>query len=128
MPLDEAAHYFFKEVTYDRATQPRNHSVVMVGEIMGNEDEVICSYYALDPAELPLLGRIEVQELLLPDNAPPQLMMEVELLRENPTHSRLLLSFGDVKQLQIRQPSLSLFQMSFINVTCIKDRQCDLSA
>jgi hypothetical protein len=50
-------------------------------------------------------------------------MMAVELLRENPTHSRLLLSFGDMKQLQIRQPSLSLFQMSFINVTCIKDRQ-----
>jgi hypothetical protein len=87
-----------------------------------NAAEAIAHYCSLHPIAFSVVGLIELRQLPLRDNTPPELRMEIELLHDQ-NDSRLRLSFEDVKQLIIRQPSLSLFQIGLIDIRSIGEWQ-----
>ena len=89
---------------------------------MKTDAEAIDNYYSLNPAAFGIVGVIELRQMPSFDNTPPEFMMKIEL-RNDQNDSRLRLSFADVKQLIIRQPSWSLFQIGLIDIRSIKERQ-----
>jgi len=87
-----------------------------------NEAEAINNYYSLHPAAFGIVDVIELRQSPSSDNTPAELIMEIQL-RHDQNDSRLRLSFADVKQVMIRQPSWSLFQVGLIDIRSIKERQ-----
>jgi hypothetical protein len=86
-----------------------------------DNDEAISKYYSLHPTDFPLLLRLEVLQVLTPDET-PDLVISLELGQES-SNRRLLLTFTGVREAKIQQPSLSLFQISFLEISSIRESQ-----
>jgi hypothetical protein len=89
---------------------------------MSDEDQAIRKYYSLRPTDFTILLRLELQQLVFPDST-PDLVIEIELGTDDGDNRRLLLSFAGVRDARIQQPSLSLFDIPFIEICSIRDRQ-----
>ena len=92
---------------------------------MTEEYTMIERYYSLKPTDFPILERLEIQQsMTLDEVSPPELCLEIELRPRSKTdHRRLFLSFIGVKELQLRQPSWSEVQFTFLEINSIQTQQ-----
>ncbi|HET6978763.1 MAG TPA: hypothetical protein VFI24_20695 [Pyrinomonadaceae bacterium] len=90
---------------------------------MLSHDQAISEYYSLKPTAFTTVARLELRQHDFNDGSPPELALEIELLADNGGEKSLLLSFEGVRELKIQQPSLSLFQIPFIEIRSIQDSQ-----
>jgi len=92
---------------------------------MTEEYTTIERYYSLKPTDFPILERLEIQQSMTVDEvSPPELRLEIKLRPRGRTdHRRLFLSFLGVRELQLRQPSWSEVQFTFLEINSTQTQQ-----
>jgi hypothetical protein len=80
-------------------------------------------YQSLKSTKFPLLARIDIHQIWSDNEIPPDLQVELEMRsRQVGSHEALILQFLGVRELRFSQPSLSLLQITLLEISSIKDR------
>jgi hypothetical protein len=87
-----------------------------------NTEEKIASYLALKPVEFNVVRELAIRQHTSPDET-PRVDFEVTLLHRTSTQRTLRLLFYGVRDLQVRQPNLSLFQISLLEIRDVSGDQ-----
>jgi hypothetical protein len=87
-------------------------------------DAAIRLYHSLDPARYPVLRKLEVCQLHLPEaDRPPEMLLFMELLPRNSRGDKSLsLRFSGVRELKFDLPAISLCEITLLTISSIRSR------
>jgi hypothetical protein len=83
---------------------------------------IIDKYLAASPAELPTVVAVHVQQEALAEQT-PSLEVVLDLAQRGVAGDRLRLTFTGVRNLCLRQPSWSLFEIKFLEIRDVSSDQ-----
>jgi len=86
-------------------------------------DERIQRYYSINPKQSSVLTSLIMSQELPVWGEPPVLNLEIVLQANEESGKRLLLKFKGVRSLVVRQPDFSVFNVSLIEISSIKNMQ-----
>jgi hypothetical protein len=90
---------------------------------MINKDSTLAEYYAIEPIKFSIVTDLCLHQSFASNLSTPELNLKLVLSSEDENDKRvLILNFYDIKSLVFSQPSLSLFQIPFLEITSL-DRQ-----
>ncbi len=90
------------------------------------EDQAIKNYYSLSPTQFNILVKFALEQQTHPEASPPELSLEIELRPDNEADNRRLsLSFFRVRNLELIQPSWSLFKIAHLAIISTREEQLE---
>jgi hypothetical protein len=91
-----------------------------------NDNSLILEYYAIEPLQFSVVIELSIYQSFSLDLTPPKLNLRMVLASEIENDKRqLTLNFYEIKSLVFSQPSLSLFQIPFLEIVSLSDRQLE---
>jgi hypothetical protein len=88
------------------------------------DEEIIQNYYSLDPKQYPILISFNITQELSLWGEQPKLSIEMEFKSKNENNANVLkLKCRGVRNLILKQPTWSVFEIPWIEISSIRARQ-----